>query len=256
MSKAAEVAVEPIGQGIDAGGLSGVSQVSSAEGYARWAESYDRTPNPLLAREERYLLPLLGNLRHQRVLDLACGTGRWLEKLIAHGAEFGVGIDSSAAMLRIAGEKDAIRRRLARAECTSLPFESSRFDLVVCSFVLGHIEALGSIARELARVTRPGGRVLISDLHPEAVARGWQVGFRDERGAVRIETFHRTVEETISAFTANEFECEVHDSLWLGEPERQFFAMAGKLDSFAEACRVRAVLVCEFRRFGKAEMRK
>ena len=53
--------------------------VSAAEGYERWAPIYDDAPNPLLAREERYLLPLLIDLGDKAILDLACGTGRWLE---------------------------------------------------------------------------------------------------------------------------------------------------------------------------------
>ena len=60
--------------------------ISVAEGYERWAPTYDHAPNPLLAREERHLLPLLEDLQSKRMLDLACGTGRWLEKLATRGA--------------------------------------------------------------------------------------------------------------------------------------------------------------------------
>ena len=82
--------------------------VPTSEGYERWAPIYDQSPNPLLAREERYLLPLIVNIRKKRILDLACGTGRWLEMLVAQGGESGVGIDCSEAMLGVAGRKEAI----------------------------------------------------------------------------------------------------------------------------------------------------
>ena len=112
----------------------GPSSVSAAEGYERWAPSYDRTPNPLLAREERYLVPLLPDLHDKHVLDLACGTGRWLERLLARGAHLGVGVDFSIAMLGIARRKVTLTGRLARADCLRLPFRTSVFDLAVCSF--------------------------------------------------------------------------------------------------------------------------
>jgi ubiquinone/menaquinone biosynthesis C-methylase UbiE len=113
---------------------SGSCSVPVAEGYQLWAPIYDQAPNPLLAREERHLLPLFVDLHKKRILDLACGTGRWLERLMAQGGESGVGIDSSAAMLRVAGRKDAITGRLVRAACERLPCRTAVFDLAICSF--------------------------------------------------------------------------------------------------------------------------
>src|SRR5262245_20711770 len=85
--------------------VSNATQVGIEEGYERWAPAYDLTVNPVLALEERHIMPLLGTFEKGAVLDLACGTGRWLQKLVDRGAGIGVGIDSSAAMLRVANEK-------------------------------------------------------------------------------------------------------------------------------------------------------
>ena len=224
------------------------AQLPVEEGYERWAPTYDHCPNPLLAREERYLLPLFVDVHSKRILDLACGTGRWLERLVSHGALWGAGIDCSAAMLRVAGKKAAIRGRLARAACESLPFRTAVFDLAICSFALGHIPDLAPVMHELARVTKPGAEVLVSDLHPEAYKRGWRTGFRDEKTPVQIETLPRPFEEIARAFCANGFESLAHVPLWLDDHERPIFVQAGKADSFAEACQSPAVLVCHFRR--------
>jgi len=75
------------------------------DGYERWAPTYDDFPNPLLAREQRHILPLVPDLRNRCALDLACGTGRWLTRLVASGAGPAVGVDLSSAMLRVAGDK-------------------------------------------------------------------------------------------------------------------------------------------------------
>jgi len=221
--------------------------VSVAEGYERWASTYDQAPNPLLNLEARKLAALIPNMKGKRVLDLACGTGRWLERISAQGADSAIGVDLSAAMLRIAARKPAIMGRLTQADCLNLPFRSAVFDLVICSFALGHIPALAVVVSELARVTKPGADVFVSDLHSEAYARGWRTGFRDPSSAVQIEMWPRTAEETIRVFYSGGFECLTHLPISLGEPERPFFTQAGKDNLFKQACQVPAVLVCQFR---------
>lgn len=226
----------------------GAVPVPVAEGYERWAPTYDRTPNPLLAREERYLVPFLADLDNKRILDLACGTGRWLERIMARGGALGVGIDCSAAMLRVAGKKPAISGRLAQGACERLPLGTAVFDLAVCSFALGHIRDLRSMVGELARVMKPGADVFVSDLHPEAYAQGWRVGFRCDGTAFQIEMLPRGPEEIVQTFCANRFECLAHLPLCLGDPEKPIFARAGKAHSFEQACQLPAVLVFHFRR--------
>jgi len=221
--------------------------VSPLVGYERWASTYDTFPNPLLAREERYLLPLLGNLHETYTLDLACGTGRWLEKILARG-ERGVGLDFSAAMLQIANGKDEIKGRLARAVCERIPFRSGSFDLAICSFALGHIDVLDTLEGELARVTKVGADIFVSDLHPEAHAWGWRSGFRDKAASVQVLTRAHAIADIVQTFCNRHFECVSSETLWLGEPEKPIFEAAGKLRSFTETCTVPALFVCHFKR--------
>ena len=222
------------------------------EGYERWASSYDEAPNPLLAREERYLAPLLSELHFNSVLDLACGTGRWLEELIAQSCASGVGIDVSKAMLRVANGKRAIKGRLAQAACEDLPLAAAAFDLTICSFALGHIRDLGSAVRELKRVTKASADVFVSDLHPGAYQSGWRVGFRDREASVQIDMQSRSTDEIAATFSSNGFECIHQLPLWLGEPERPLFARAGKSEIFEDACQLPAIFVCHFKRVGSS----
>jgi malonyl-CoA O-methyltransferase len=73
--------------------------LSVDKGYELWAPTYDQDLNPLLALEERVLTPLLPSLQGKVVLDLGCGTGRWLKRLLESGASEGAGLDASSAML-------------------------------------------------------------------------------------------------------------------------------------------------------------
>ncbi len=223
-------------------------QLTVAEGYERWAGSYDELPNPLLAREERHLAPLLPDLRGKVVLDLACGTGRWLAQFVARDCAAGIGIDSSMAMLRVASQKQAIQGRLAQANCENLPLPTAAFDLAICSFALSHVADMERLVEELSRVTRVGADIFISDLHPDAYLRGWRVGFRDGTTSLQIHTQPRSIEQIVQAFSANGFECNEHLSLRLDVPERPLFAKGGKSEYFADACQLPAVLVCHFRR--------
>lgn len=226
-------------------------RVSATDGYQRWASIYDEFPNPLLAREERHLLPLMTDLHEKSVLDLACGTGRWLERLTGQGCASGIGIDFSTEMLRVAARKKAIKGQLVRANCENLPLPSAAFNLVICSFALGHVQSMGSMVRELGRVTRTGADIFVSDLHPAAYARGWRVGFRDSGTPIEIEMQPRAAEEIVNAFCASGFESQADETLWLAEPERTLFDRAGKSHSFLDACKLPAVLVCHFRRIGQ-----
>lgn len=220
--------------------------VSADEGYERWAATYDLNPNPLLAREERHLLPLIANWEGSRALDLACGTGRWMAHLAEHGKR-GVGVDRAAAMLRVARHKTTTAGPVIQGDCQQLPFSAGAFDLAICSFALGHITDLRPIATELARTLTHGSRLILSDLHPTAFALGWRVGFRDKEAAMEIEMILHSADAVRRTFENAGFECLSESSLWLEAPEKPFFERSGKTDYFDEASKTPAVIVCEFR---------
>ena len=193
-------------------------------------------------------MPLLPDLRGKVVLDLACGTGRWLARFVALGCAVGVGIDSSMAMLRIASHKQAIGGHLIQADCESLPLPVATFDFAICSFALGHAADIGRLVKELRRVTKIGADIFVSELHPDAYLRGWRTGFRDGTTSFQIRVQPRSTEHIVQAFCASGFECNQHRSLRLGEPEKRLFTKAGRSELFADACQLPAVLVCHFRR--------
>ena len=225
--------------------------VGVRDGYERWAPTYDHFPNPLLAREQRHVHPLLPRLRNRHVLDLACGTGRWLKYLLAVGALPGVGVDVSSAMLRVAGDKTELSGKVVQADCLRLPFRASTFDFSICSFALGHIQDLRSVAAEFSRLMKPDSDLFVTDLHPEAYAIGWRTGFRDQQTAVQVHTLPHSAEEILGAFSSVGCECVAHVGLWLENAEQPIFAAAGRQELFQEACRVPAILFCHFKRAPK-----
>lgn len=223
-------------------------RVSVQEGHALWAETYDTGLNPLLAVEEREMTALLPALEEKYVLDVACGTGRWLGKLLARGARGGAGVDLSPEMLAQAAAHARLQGRLVRGDCLALPILGEVADLVICSFALGYIQDLSALAIELARVATARASVLISDFHPAGYGRRWRRSFRHGSRVIEIASYQHSGVEIRAAFEraglrhCRSVECR------LGEPEREIFDLAGKTHHFQAACESPAVLMMEFRK--------
>lgn len=166
--------------------------------FALWAEVYDQQSNPLLSLEKDFLLQLLPGIRGLDVVDMGCGTGRWLEYL---GSEFPrslCGIDKSREMLMRAEAKVGRAASLYCADCTSTPLATSSTDLCLASFVLSHVPNLAEFVRELARILRPGGTAFISDVHPDtAAALGWNRAFRYCDRSIPLRTYERYISEVL-----------------------------------------------------------
>lgn len=218
-----------------------------SEGYDRWAVTYDSGLNPLLALEERCVFPLLPPLQSLRVLDLACGTGRWLDFLATSGASSLVGVDLSMRMLSVSTSKKNCRSRLVRADIACLPFPASHFDFATCSFAVGHVSDVALFARECRRVLKPRASLWVTDVHPEGYKAGWSTSFRDHGGHVEIETVDRTIEELVRPFQDAGFQSAELNQFAFGLEEKTLFLVAGRNRSFLDVCRIPAILLCQFR---------
>ena len=72
----------------------------------------------------------------------------------------------------------------------ALPLASGSVDVAVCALALVHLPEVGRAIAGLARVVRPGGRVIISDVHPFLVLLGWQAQFRTASGGSGFMRLH------------------------------------------------------------------
>jgi ubiquinone/menaquinone biosynthesis C-methylase UbiE len=219
-----------------------VTLISPIEGHRLWAPAYDSGPNPLLALEARLLAPLLGPVTGLRVVDLACGTGRWTERLTELGARV-VGIDLCDAMLIRAAAKPVLAGRLALADASALPLRSESSSLTICSFAIGYFPVLEDAFEEMARITRRGGTVVICDLHPSAAAAGWDRSFRAAGTVYRLQHFTRSREQVCAEARQAGLQTELLVDGHFGEPERNIFQAGGKESIFAEVATVPAVWI-------------
>jgi SAM-dependent methyltransferase len=143
-------------------------RVSLADGYARWAASYDDYPNGLIRIEEPIVQRLCGDVAGKRVLDAGCGTGRHTRWLCERGARV-TAVDPSDAMLAIARAKCA-GAELVTGSLDALP--GGDYAVVVSALVVEHLPDLRAAIAELARVLAPGGRLVVSAFHPFFLLKG------------------------------------------------------------------------------------
>jgi SAM-dependent methyltransferase len=165
-------------------------RVSAPAVYARKAAGYDaEAGGGLFASDEPVVAECLSGRDPGVALDAACGTGRFAEFLAARGHRV-IGVDGSPDMLARA------RRRVAGGEfhvceLDRLPLADDSADVIVCALALVHVPRLEPVLAEFARVLRPGGDLVISDIHHELVTHGSAMTERGPAGEPRIAPTYR-----------------------------------------------------------------
>jgi malonyl-CoA O-methyltransferase len=172
-----------------------------AQAYDEWAATYDGDANATRDLDAFVVRQVPLALTGRDVIELGCGTGKntaWL----AERARSVVALDFSAGMLARA------RRRVRRPRVRFVqhdvrepwPVSDGTVDVVVGNLVLEHVQDLGSVYAEAARVLRPSGRLLLCELHPERQRRGGQARFTDPRTGetVRVAAHLHTVADYVN----------------------------------------------------------
>lgn len=104
----------------------------------------------------------LAPTKESSIADVGCGSGVLLAAL-AERANRVVGFDVSAAMLaQAAARRLPDNASLVQSDCSPIPCRDRCFDAVACIGVLGYIADVAGFVGELARVTRPGGRIVLT----------------------------------------------------------------------------------------------
>jgi SAM-dependent methyltransferase len=141
------------------------TQLPAREGYALWAQSYERTVKPDM---DTWLLEAVRDVAWNKVTraaDLGCGTGRTGAWLKAHGTQTIDGVDLTPEMLEQARARGVFAElRVGNVAATGLP--SGIYDLVMNCLVDDHLADLSPLYRESARLARSGAAHVVVGYHP------------------------------------------------------------------------------------------
>jgi SAM-dependent methyltransferase len=130
-------------------------------GTPRW---FNKVIDRLQSRTWSRALNCCALAQGARVLDVGCGTGRWVRRLEERGLSV-VGIDQSSEMLSIARKRGTLSPRVS-GEVQNLPFRDESFECVSAVTVIQHIPPQEQVRAlsEMARVLRPGGYLFLIEL--------------------------------------------------------------------------------------------
>ena len=105
-------------------------------------------------------LPAAANGQRRCILDVGCGTGTMLQYLSRYGDVFGV--DSDEQAVSFCHKRGTYQVRQVGPLPSALPFEDGTFDLITMLDVLEHIDDDGGALREMHRLLRPGGMLMLA----------------------------------------------------------------------------------------------
>ena len=203
--------------------------------YEILAESYDVRidTKPHNAYYDRpNTLSLFSEIVGKRILDAACGPGKYAQILYQNGASDVVGFDISPAMIEKAVIRNGNQGKFFVHDL-DLPIpieEGESFDYILCALALHYLEDTTNAMKEFHRLLKPDGHLIVSVEHPfydylyyksnnyfnkERVSALWR-GFGS---AVKIESFRRSLGDTFSQFTSNGF---VIDKILEPLPTKEF----------------------------------
>ena len=202
--------------------------------------------------EKPTMLSLLPDLQGKKLLDLGCGTGEHLALYLQHGADFVVGMDLSAAMLKQAAEN--LTQNLAQnpphfslhqapmEQLSALPEQD--FDLVTSSFAFHYVQDFPKLLADIKAKLKPNGILVFSQEHPIVTAYNggerWEKNEQKQQIAYRLnfyrdegerdrswfkqpfKTYHRTTATIVNNLITAGFEIEhMAEPMLADQPEWQ-----------------------------------
>lgn len=166
--------------------------------YNLWAGQYDLQPdNLMLAMDEELFSDLLRqvSLPGKAVADIGCGTGRHWGKMLLQQPVRLAGYDASEEMLKQLKQKYPDAETHLSRQRHLQHWEDRSCDVIVSTLAIAHIRQIESSFREWNRALKTGGDVLITDYHPDALAKGGDRTFRYAGKVIAVKNHIHSLEK-------------------------------------------------------------
>lgn len=172
-----------------------------------YAKFYDKTTGFLNSFEKGKLIEFCGDLKGKKVLDIGCGTGRVEDLIKAENTDPNsypqiVAADISDEMLKIAKHRHP-DVEFVQADINAMPFKDEEFDVVIAAFVIVHIKNLTKAFKEIDRVLKPNGIVILTNINQRKAPK-----LQIEKEKIVIKSFYHMPEHVLKALKESFFEVE------------------------------------------------
>ncbi len=132
--------------------------------FDKQANSYDSTYYGQHAQKlYNRVIETMNRYEYKNVLDVGCGTGNVLVEILKIKRINIAGIDLSEKMLGIAKKRIGNEADLRNGDSENLPWNDSRFDMVICTDSFHHYPSPKTVLNEMKRVLTPTGKIIIAD---------------------------------------------------------------------------------------------
>lgn len=156
-------------------GMKNYKELSRIE-FDRQASFYDKSNAANISKYPKecypFILETLKNRKYSAVLDLGCGTGAMLERISKENPKaFLFGLDLSVNMIREAKRKYIPNTEFIIGDAENLPYESEKFDVVICNQSFHHYPNPQKAFDEVYRVLKKSGIFILCDMYCNKILR-------------------------------------------------------------------------------------
>lgn len=191
--------------------------LDSAIGYNLAALVYDKKETYLNSFEKGQLIPLLGDVKGKKILDVGAGTGR-VSIPLAHKGAHVTALDVSAKMLDVLKQKaKRLPIEILIGDAEALSFPDDTFDIVVAAFLIVHLKNPQRFFDEVYRVLKDNGIFLLTNINqknPPVI--------NTKEGDIVIESFYHRPDHVRDmleelAFSITKEEIVKENSIWINQ---------------------------------------
>jgi ubiquinone/menaquinone biosynthesis C-methylase UbiE len=203
--------------------------------YNIWAKEYDSQPDNLMLQLDEELMGYFFsklNIEGKVVIDIGCGTGRHWQKLYDQNPRQLSGFDVSIEMLK------SLKKKYPAAECfqvqegSTLPFAESSVDLILSTLTIAHLSDPGHAFAEWSRVLNAGGKVYLSDFHPQVLKMGGNRSFKIKGKSFVVKNFIHDIPHLLRYFRMFDIELVEKKEIVLTASLKHFYESQNAIEVY------------------------
>jgi ubiquinone/menaquinone biosynthesis C-methylase UbiE len=188
--------------------MSKVQIFNSHDGYNLLVDYYASKEKYWDSFEKGRVLPLLGEVKDKKILDVGAGNGRLALRLAKLGAEV-TALDVSEKMIERLKDLKIKRLTTVIGDCEDLLFAEESFDMVIATFLIVHLKDLKKFFDEAYRVLKPNGLFLITNINQRQAP-----VIKTKKGSIEIESYYHRPEKVIEELEMLAFKIEKNNFIY------------------------------------------